>query len=107
MKKIIIAFLMVMSIHGYSQITLDFQSQVPNMRTVKLSNTLTKYTRDFNDAELITQFTLYNLDGSIYKTIYLPPKPYDTSFVYYISNITNSLFDTDTTNIEYLTQLIQ
>jgi hypothetical protein len=72
------------------------------LSTVKLSNTVTKYSRDFNYADTITEFTLYNLNGTIYKTIYLPPKPYPSSIVYYISNISTSLFDNDSSTIEYL-----
>ena len=102
MKKIIFIFTILISINGYSQISLDFHSLVPLLRTVKLSNTVTKYSRDFNDAYTITEFTLYNLNGTIYKTIYLPPKPYPSSMVYYIFDISTSLFDNDSTTIEYL-----
>ncbi|MCX6243914.1 MAG: T9SS type A sorting domain-containing protein [Bacteroidetes bacterium] len=102
MRKLVIIFTILISVEGYSQISLDFHSLVPFLRTVKLSNTVTKYSQDFNDAYSIAEFTLYNLNGTIYKTIYLPPNPYPSSIVYYISNISTSLFDHDSTTIEYL-----
>ena len=102
MKKFVLICILLISFEGYSQITLDFQTSVIYLRTVRLSNTVTKYSRDFNYANSIIDFSLYNLDGTVYKTIYLPPKPDPSASIYYISNISESLFDNDSTNIEYL-----
>ena len=103
MKKFILFYFIVQSIFGYSQITFDFQSPDTYLQTIKISNSITKYCNNyfFNP---ITEFNIYNLDGSIYKTILLPQKPYDTSNIHIVDFITSSLFDNDPTNIEYLAQ---
>jgi outer membrane protein assembly factor BamB len=45
---------------------------------------------------------LYNLDGTFYKTILMPPRPDSTSFFYSIDYISESLFDNDPSTIEYI-----
>ncbi len=102
MKKIILVSILMISIKGYSQISLDFQTPITHLQTVRLSNTVTKYTRNFNFIYNLTDFLLYNLDGTVYKTITLPPQPPSCNYVNYISYISQSLFDNDITNIEYL-----
>jgi hypothetical protein len=48
------------------------------------------------------QFILYNIDGSIYKTINMPQKPDPSASIYELRYVTTSLFDNDPSNIEYL-----
>lgn len=68
---------------------------------MRLSDTVTKYSSELYYVD-ITKFTLYNLDGTVYKTLYLPPKPYPSSFIFSIYYISTSLFDNDPNSIEYL-----
>jgi Secretion system C-terminal sorting domain len=100
MKRLFISLILLMSTQVYSQITLDFQTS-SLMFYFKLNNTETKY---FNyDISLINsthQLLLYNLDGSLYKTLQLPSIP--NSVVVRIDWISESLFDNNPSNIEYL-----
>ena len=102
MKKSIFLFFLIVCLNGYSQITLDFQNSA-NLINVKLNNLETKYAN--NDPEVIStqnQFSLYNSDGTLYKTIRLPPKPDSSAHILNVSWITTSLFDNDSSDIEYL-----
>jgi|WetSurMetagenome_2_1015567.scaffolds.fasta_scaffold64131_2 hypothetical protein len=103
MKKNIFIILVFFWSGAYSQITLDFQSPLLNIWTTKLSSTKTVYL-DFDQWNMNqqNQFSLYNLDGTFYKTIVMPPKPDPSSYFYYINFITESLFDNDPTTIEYI-----
>lgn len=102
MKRIIIGIFILVNFTGHSQITLDFQSPVTMMDFVKLSKSKTKYF-EYNYDKINTQnaFSLYNPDGSLFKTIQMPPKP-DSSAEIHIFLISESLFDNDSSNIEYL-----
>jgi len=106
MKKLIFCLLILTIKESYSQITLDFQSSLDNLYPVKLTDTETKYclldqvTLNYNRT-----FTLYNLDGTFYKTIQMPPKPDTTASVgYFPMYISRTLFDTDPSNIEYIVE---
>jgi hypothetical protein len=103
MKKTILIILLLICTEAYSQISLDFQSSLINMWPTKLSNTKTVYL-DYNQWNMNhqNQFSLYNLDGTFYKTILMPPRPDTSSFFYFISNISESLFDNDPSTIEYI-----
>jgi len=107
MKNSILVILVLINIVGFSQIALDFQSPVPNLDFIKLNNSKTKYF-DFDYEKINTQnsFTIYNLDGTLYKTIQLPPKPNTSAYISGIFLISESLFDNDSTNIEYLVDYI-
>jgi len=87
---------------GYSQIKVDFQTSLVNLTPIKLSNTETKYLDQPGYWTTQNHFTLYNLDGSPYKTIQMPPKPDPSALIEIVDFITNSLFDNDSSNIEYL-----
>ena len=102
MKKLIVFFICLYSIGVYSQITLDFQNSCQSFPIVRLSDSETKYFDD-NQWNINHQnkFSLYNLDGTLFKTIVMPPKPDSTSFIYTIFWISRSLFDNDPSNIEY------
>jgi len=91
------------SICAYSQITLDFQSPLSNLYLVKLTDTETKYYY-LNQTALNSshQFSLYNLDGTHFKTINMPIKPDPSAIVYWLGYISRTLFDNDPSNIEYL-----
>jgi hypothetical protein len=103
MKKNIVIIMLLFYTGAYSQITLDFQSPLLNMWPTKLSSTKTVYL-DYNQWNMIhqNQFSLYNLDGTYYKTILMPPKPDTSSWFYTITCISESLFDDDPTTIEYM-----
>lgn len=103
MKNIFISCLILLTINSYSQITLDFQTQKWYLTTAFLSDTETKY-YDMDVAN--NQFSLYNLDGTLYKTIDLPPQPGPNTFFNYIFYISRTLFDNDPSNIEYLVEYI-
>ncbi len=68
MKKYVILFFLLQSILGHSQITFDFQSPDYLLQTIRISDTETKYCNNYF-INPITEFNIYNLDGSIYKTI--------------------------------------
>jgi hypothetical protein len=69
---------------------------------IKLTNTETKYylyeQMNLNNHQT---FSLYNLDGSLYKTIQMPPKPDTSAFSFNVQYISRTLFDNDPSNIEY------
>lgn len=103
MKKTFLFISLLLNIAGYSQITLDFQSSITSLIPVKLNESETKYLEE--DIVLISsqnQFRLFNLDGSLYKTIQMPPKPSPSSWIYGIYYVSDSLFDNDPSNIEYI-----
>lgn len=103
MKKLTLLFVLMLSIGTYAQITLDFEKQQTPLVPVKLSNTLGKYLQIGWDSLFTTNsFRLLNADGSVYKDISLPPKPPNAISIYGLDYITNGLFDTDSTTIEYL-----
>jgi Secretion system C-terminal sorting domain len=104
MRNLFLSLLLMLSVEGFSQISLDFQTTV-NLTYVKLNNSETKYVN--NEQSLINnnnQFSLYNLDGTLYRTIQMPPKQPDTSASVSVSLITTTLFDNDSSTIEYLVE---
>jgi hypothetical protein len=101
MKKIGLFLLILCCNPGYSQITLDFQSTLLNLGPIRLSSSETVYL-DYPDWYYVNRFTLYHLDGTLYKTIYLPPKPDSSSYLESLWYISRTLFDNDPSNIEFL-----
>jgi hypothetical protein len=89
---------------GYAQITLEhyyppISLSQNNLRLVNLSASGYKYA--INDSSTLT---LYNLNHTVFQTIAIPPIGYtlvcyNCLFIYYISE---ALFDTNPSNIEYL-----
>jgi Secretion system C-terminal sorting domain len=106
MKKVILFLLLIQSIGGYSQISLDFQSSLLYMQVIKLTNSETKYFGFDQWYNNQNQFSLYNLDGTLYKTIILPAKPDTSALVNGIWYISKSLFDNDTSTIEYVVEYV-
>jgi len=103
MKQSIFFFVLFLSINGFPQISIDFQTSACYLYPIKLNNSDTKYfENDWSKFNSQNQFSLYNLDGSLYKTIVMPPKPDTSAIIQEISNISESLFDNDSSNIEYL-----
>ena len=103
MKKLSLLFSLILSIGCYAQISLDFE--VPSVRLipVKISNTVVKY-MELNKDSIFTTNTLrlLNADGSVYKDILVPPNPAYSTGITYLDYVTSSLFDTDSTTIEYV-----
>jgi hypothetical protein len=102
MKKWFQFVLILLSVEGYSQFSVDFQSTLVNLIPLKLSNTETKYLDQHINWDTQNQFSLLNLDGSLYKIIQMPPKPDSTSVIEVVNFVSNSLFDNDPSTIEYL-----
>jgi hypothetical protein len=103
MKKIIFCLTLLFSQGVQSQITLDFQTSAYFLFNFMLNNSETKYFEsNFNKINSLNQFTLYNMDGSLYKNIQMPPKPDPQSQIIGIFSVSESLFDNDPSNIEYL-----
>jgi len=95
--------LLLLSVNVYSQITLDFQKPMSDLINVRLSNTETKYVEsNFNTIASTNQFSLYNPDGSFFKTIQMPLKPDPSARIYELNYLSKSLFDKDSSTIEYL-----
>jgi len=100
MKKLFLFFLLCISFNCFSQITLDFQSSTYLFR-FKLNDTETKFLNDdYYFIDSTKQLVIYNLDGSLYKTIQMPQ--IQNSHILGVPCITTTLFDTDPSNIEYL-----
>lgn len=103
MKKLTLLIAMMLSIGTFAQITLDFEKPLTRLVPVKISNTVVKYMQVRWDSVFTTNtFQLFNADGSLYKDINLPPKPPNAISINGLDYITNGLFDTDSTTIEYL-----
>jgi hypothetical protein len=102
MKKISIFILWLLSLTCFSQIQLDFQTP-KLLNYVRLNSSEVKYINvgEIQDQQ-VSQFSLYNLDGSIFNTIQLPPPPNSAATVEDIYWVSTSLFDNDPTTIEYL-----
>ena len=100
MKTIIVFLVVLLSQGAYSQITLDIQTSY-TLVYFKLNDSQTKYYKsDYLLIDSTNQLLLYNLDGSLYKNIELPPNP--NSLIVYIDWISESLFDNNPSNIELL-----
>jgi hypothetical protein len=100
MKKTLFFVFLVISINGLAQITLDFQTN-HSLFYFNLNSNETKYFYYYVPTINSTnQLPIYNLDGSIFKTIQIPSHP--NSYITGIEWISESLFDNDPSNIEYL-----
>jgi hypothetical protein len=103
MKKTILILFLLLSLKSFSQITLDFESPIFSLFPIKLTPSETKYLKDEQwTIDELNQFSLYNLDGTLYKNINMPPKPDTSAFIWAVFYISKTLFDNDPSNIEYL-----
>lgn len=82
-----------------AQITPEFSHTEVVLGPVKLSASGFKYFHASNVEQ--HELALYNLDGTLFKQLTLPPDPFDTppAVAWYVSE---SLFDTDSSTVEYL-----
>jgi hypothetical protein len=103
MKKILLSFfLSFIFFKSNAQITFD-TTITPldglgwDFYTVQISSTETKYL--FEDTVTNT-FSLYNMDFTPFMTNIAVPQPFE-SFTFQVLYVTRSLFDCDTSNIEY------
>lgn len=105
MKKLLLPFLLLAGLPAVAQLALDFESALANLWPVYLSENDTKYflldQPTLNDS---SRFSLYNLDGTHYKTIQMPPKPDPGAWSFWPENISRTLFDNDPATIEYAVQ---
>lgn len=99
-KKFFISLIILSSltIHSFTQITFEFEHTKWILGPVNLSYSGWKYV-DLSNLEN-NEIKLLNLDNTLFKDLILPPKISNTapSNVFYISE---TLFDTDPTTIEY------
>jgi hypothetical protein len=103
MRTLIFFFLLFIGNHLFSQITCDFTLPSQGFLTpVYLTPTTSKYMMQDTSWNNPTHFTLYNLDGSYFKTINFPQKPNNSATVSYPFFISTSLFDNDSTTIEFM-----
>src|SRR4051812_24434231 len=96
MKKFLLVLLLFVSTKGNAQVTLErsYYNFHSNFYVTDLGNSDYKYVHVDS-----TGFTLYNLDHSFFLNV-ITPRPLFSG--YQVAYITNSLFDCDTTNIEYV-----
>lgn len=100
MKKSFLFFLLCLSLNCFSQINLDFQIST-FLHRFKLNDSETKFlNNDHNFIDSTKRLEIYNLDGTLYKTIQMPQ--IQNSHILGVPCITTTLFDTDPSNIEYL-----
>jgi hypothetical protein len=100
MKTIFFILFLSLCFRVSSQITEDFQA-TGYYFYFKLNDAESKFwKRDVQSADTTYQFQLYNLDGSLYKTVQMPQ--YQNSSLITIEWISTSLFDNDPATLEYL-----
>ncbi len=104
--KFILVFLLFSTVNA-QQLQLELQNATVIHAPVKLSNSGMKYYYlDHQDNWSVIlqtmQLKLYNLNGTLFKTMNLPPKPDPNTSIYAIFYVSETLFDTDSTNIEYM-----
>jgi hypothetical protein len=102
MNKFWIYLFLLLSTSTSAQLTLEHKYIVPPggeaVFVANLGNSDYKYVMiDYYNNE----FSLYNLDHSIYMSNIQLPLPSDSFALYQIGYITSTLFDCDSTNIEY------
>ncbi|MBA3665405.1 MAG: T9SS type A sorting domain-containing protein [Bacteroidetes bacterium] len=109
MKKLLflIAFINLALESNCQLLQLDIQNTTSNYAPVKLSKSGTKYylldaTQSWTVMEQTMQLKLYNLDETIFKTMSLPAKPDPSAVILAIYYVSESLFDTDSSNVEYM-----
>jgi len=100
MKKLICTLLLAASLGTNAQITLE-HTYSSNISTVHFSGVGYKY-YTFNDSGS-GAINIYNLNHSLYQTINTPAlNPMPTgNYSLWLQNISDSLFNTSTSNIEY------
>ncbi len=100
MKKLFLLLIFLEStFHGFGQITFEhsYYIQKTQFWVTNIGNDDYKYV--FEDS---SGFSVYNLDHSPYLINIVPPVPlFQLPNVYEIAYLTKSLFDCDSTNIEY------
>jgi len=102
MKKTILLLAFSFQFVTYSQIILDFEHQGYYLLPIQVSNTSVKFLKYPYDSLLFSSFSLLNPDGSLYKEITLPPKPNKVTRISAIMYPSMTLFDSDSTTLEYM-----
>jgi hypothetical protein len=107
MNKIILIFLIVLTQSAMGQVILEHKypngASPKSLMLIQLDSATYKYVV-FDETN--SQFTLYNLNHSVYLNVNIPlTYNYNTNY-YQVSYITKSLFDCDTSNIEYVLNLL-
>lgn len=94
MKNLLLLVAMLLTgLHSYSQINLETSYPTMILGVVKLQWSGYKY------AVIDTQINLYNMDHSVFRQIQIPSQGSNS---YKIQYITEGLFNTDSTDIEYM-----
>ncbi|MBP6334516.1 MAG: T9SS type A sorting domain-containing protein [Bacteroidia bacterium] len=103
MKKLLIIFLLIISsIDIFGQIQLVHSSQIFNIGHVGVLHLYYAGNKFVERNDSMDIITLYNSDFSVYKIIGFPPLPYNSDYHRWVHYITENLFDTDSTDLEYL-----
>src|SRR2546423_596911 len=103
MKKIWKYLFLLVNASSSAQITLDntvtsITAIGQDFYTVQISSTETKYL--FEDT-VANSFSLYNMDFTPFMINIAVPEPFD-NWTFQVMYVTRSLFDCDTSNIEYV-----
>jgi len=101
MKKLLLFFtsILLLNTSSHSQVTLDhvFHKESTEFFITDIGNNDLKYV--FEDT---SGFKMYNLDYSLYMNVVTPIPLWKSPNYYLIAYITKSLFDCDSSNIEYV-----
>ena len=104
MKKYFLILLIAFGINAKAQITFEHMYSNP-VGTVHFSGAGYKYYTFTNTATNSGILNIYNLNHSLYKSINTPASIPHSQFINFpitISNVSDSLFNTTTTDIEYM-----
>jgi hypothetical protein len=102
MKKILLLSFFLICLNGHSQITEDFVKSF-HLFYFNINNSDTKYIEyDLNKIDTTNEFSIYNSDGSLFKIIQIPQRYDPTSHIITLEWISETLFDNNPSNIEYL-----
>ena len=102
MKKLLI-ILMIISVNGFAQITLEQTYPIANssgdyLKLIKLSSSGYKYV-----AHDTSSIYLYNLNHTVFRTISIPHSPGELNWgQFFTMYISEELFNTNPADIEYL-----
>jgi hypothetical protein len=103
MRKVIFSTLFLTSLLIEAQIVPCFTNEgAGSLMPFRVTNFNLKYLQGYDQLYYQNSFTLLNSDGSFYKTVILPPKPDSSALAGGPTFITASLFDNDSTTLEYV-----
>ena len=103
MKKLLLIFILFASCFNMNgQIQLAYTSPVGKIGHVGILHLYFAGNKFVERNDSLNTITLYNSDLSVYKTINFPALPFNSPNSRWVHYLTESLFDTDSTDLEYL-----